>query len=210
MEYTLGSERTGFIYEFTYSSAPGLDEIFQCKYVTPDEALMRFKKILAMTESPFDFKIVISNEATREESSFQVKGTVDEMLAKFRVFLETTTGQTLSPVSQEKQTLSFEKVIPESMSNFEKMQMIIYASFKHGKFSSLDVTEIYEGTFGEDLPKSTASTYLARMWDRGKGHLERFGNRSGYTYRLRTELDEVQSETQRAEEILAAIEIQFE
>ncbi len=171
---------------------------------------MRFKKILAMTESPFDFKIVISNEATREESSFQVKGTVDEMLAKFRVFLETTTGQTLSPVSQEKQTLSFEKVIPESMSNFEKMQMIIYASFKHGKFSSLDVTEIYEGTFGEDLPKSTASTYLARMWDRGKGHLERFGNRSGYTYRLRTELDEVQSETQRAEEILAAIEIQFE
>ncbi len=206
----MGSERTGFIYEFTYSSAPGLDEIFQCKYVTPDEALTRFKKILAMTESPFDFKIVISNEATREESSFQVKGTVDEMLAKFRVFLETTTGQTLSPVSREEHTLSFEKVSPESMSNFEKMQMIIYASFKHGKFSSLDVTEIYEGTFGEDLPKSTASTYLARMWDRGKGHLERFGNRSGYTYRLRTELDEVQSETQRAEEILAAIEIQFE
>lgn len=210
MECILGSERTGFIYEFTYSSAPGLDEIFQCKYVTPDEALTRFKKILAMTESPFDFKIVISNEATREESSFQVKGTVDEMLAKFRVFLETTTGQKLSPVSREEATLSFEKVSLESMSNFEKMQMIIYASFKHGKFSSLDVTEIYEGTFGEDLPKSTASTYLARMWDGGKGHLERFGNRSGYTYRLRTELDEVQSETQRAEEMLAAIEIQFE
>lgn len=206
----MGNERTGFIYEFTYSSAPGLDEIFQCKYVTPDEALKRFKKILAMTESPFDFKIVISNEATREESSFQVKGTVDEMLAKFRVFLETTTGQTLSPVVEEESTLLFETVSSESMSNFEKMQMIIYASFKHGKFSSLDVTEIYETTFGEELPKSTASTYLARMWDKGNGHLERFGNRSGYTYRLRTELDEVQSETQRAEEILAAIEIQLD
>jgi hypothetical protein len=206
----MGNERTGFIYEFTYSSAPGLDEIFQCKYVTPNEALKRFKKILAMTESPFDFKIVISNEATREESSFQVKGTVDEMLAKFRVFLETTTGQTLSPVVEEESTLLFETVSSESMSNFEKMQMIIYASFKHGKFSSLDVTEIYETTFGEELPKSTASTYLARMWDKGNGHLERFGNRSGYTYRLRTELDEVQSETQRAEEILAAIEIQLD
>ncbi|TFF87029.1 hypothetical protein EU519_00265 [Candidatus Thorarchaeota archaeon] len=206
----MANERTGFIYEFTYSSAPGLDEIFQCKYVTPDEALKRFKKILAMTESPFDFKIVISNEAIREESSFQVKGTVDEMLAKFRVFLETTTGQTLAPVVEDQPTLTFEKVSSESMSNFEKMQMIIYASFKHGKFSSLDVTEIYEATFGEDLPKSTASTYLARMWDKGKGHLERFGNRSGYTYRLKTELDEVQRETQRAEDILAAIEIQLD
>ena len=69
------------------------------------------------------------------------------------------------------------------------------------------MTEIYETTFEEDLPKSTASTYLARMWNNGKGHLERYGNRTGYTYRLKTELSEVQKETIRSEEILAAIQL---
>ncbi|MHA2153632.1 MAG: hypothetical protein ACXAAQ_16840 [Candidatus Thorarchaeota archaeon] len=93
------------------------------------------------------------------------------------------------------------------MSNYDKMQVIIYASFKHGKFSSLDVTEIYQDSFIENLPKSTASTYLARMWNNGKGHLERYGNRSGYTYRLRTEIAAVQKETDRAEELLAAIQM---
>jgi len=85
--------------------------------------------------------------------------------------------------------------------------VIIYASFKHGKFSSLDVAEIYEDSFSENLPKSTASTYLARMWDNSKGHLERYGNRSGYTYRLKTEVKEVLRETERAEELLAAIQM---
>ncbi|MFW9845509.1 MAG: hypothetical protein ACFFD6_02075, partial [Candidatus Thorarchaeota archaeon] len=56
-------------------------------------------------------------------------------------------------------------------------------------------------------PKSTASTYLARMWKEGEGHLERYGNRSGYTYRLKTEVSEVQKETERAEEILASIQM---
>ncbi|MFW9931096.1 MAG: hypothetical protein ACFFDR_00355, partial [Candidatus Thorarchaeota archaeon] len=89
----------------------------------------------------------------------------------------------------------------------EKLQMIIYASFKHGKFSSLDVTEIYQDTFEEDLPKSTASTYLARMWNDGKGHLERLGNRSGYMYRLKTEIEEVQKEIERAENVLSSIQV---
>ena len=67
-------ERTNYVYEFTYSSAPGLREIFQCKYVSPSEALNRFKKILSLTEAPFDFKILVSDETMGEESSFQVKG----------------------------------------------------------------------------------------------------------------------------------------
>lgn len=198
-------DRTNYVYEFTYSSAPGLREIFQCKYVKPDEALNRFSKILALTESPFDFKITVSDETMGEESSFQVKGgSIEEMFVKFKVFLETSTGFIFDPVSEE---VELEDTRFESMSSYDKMQVIIYASFKHGKFSSLDVTEIYQDSFNEGLPKSTASTYLARMWNNGKGHLERYGNRSGYTYRLRTEIVEVQKETNRAEEILAAIQM---
>jgi hypothetical protein len=201
-------DRTNYVYEFTYSSAPGLREIFQCKYVKPDEALNRFRKILALTESPFDFKIIVSDETMGEESSFQVKGgSIKEMFVKFKVFLETSTGFIFKPVSEEIEEVGIEDTRFESMSNYDKMQLIIYASFKHGKFSSLDVTEIYQDSFNEDLPKSTASTYLARMWNNGKGHLERYGNRSGYTYRLRTEIAEVQKETERAEELLAAIQM---
>lgn len=200
-------KRTNYVYEFTYSSAPGLREIFQCKYVKPDEALNRFRKILALTESPFDFKIVVSDETMGEESSFQVKGgSIKEMFVKFKVFMETSTGYVFEPISEETE-VGLDDTRFESMSNYDKMQVIIYASFKHGKFSSLDVTEIYQDSFTENLPKSTASTYLARMWNNGKGHLERYGNRSGYTYRLRTEIAEVLKETERAEELLAAIQM---
>lgn len=203
-------DRTNYVYEFTYSSAPGLREIFQCKYVTPSEALNRFRKILALTESPFDFKIVVSDEAMGEESSFQVKGgSIEEMFAKFKVFLETSTGYVFREVTASPEQKQSDQAGIDSLSNYDKMQVIIYASFKHGKFSSLDVAEIYEASFSEDLPKSTASTYLARMWNNGRGHLERYGNRSGYTYRLRTELKEVQREVDRAEELLAAIQMQI-
>lgn len=201
-------ERTNYVYEFTYSSAPGLREIFQCKYVSPSEALTRFKKILSLTESPFDFKIHVSDATMGEESSFQVKGgSIEEMFAKFKVFLETSTGCTFAEVIETSE-VGFDETRLESMSNYEKMQVIIYASFKHGKFSSLDVAEIYEDSFSENLPKSTASTYLARMWNNSKGHLERYGNRSGYTYRLKTEIKQVLRETERAEELLAAIQMQ--
>ena len=204
-----GNDKTNFVYEFTYSSGLGLQEVFQCKYVKPEEALNRFQRILALTQSPFDYKITISDESTGEESSLQVKGSVEEMLEKFRVFLETSTGERFAERVEGSVETEFESVSFESMSNYEKMQVIIYASFKHGKFSSLDVAEIYESTFGEDLPKSTASTYLARLWKNGQGHLERFGNRTGYTYRLRTEQIEVQKEVERAEEVLAAIQIRI-
>ncbi len=201
-------DRTNYVYEFTYSSAPGLREIFQCKYVKPDESLNRFRKILALTESPFDFKIVVSDEIMGEESSFQVKGgSIEEMFVKFKVFLEASTGYIFEPVSEEITEVGLDDTRFESMSNYDKMQVIIYASFKHGKFSSLDVTEIYQDSFSENIPKSTTSTYLARMWNNGKGHLERYGNRSGYTYRLRTEIAEVQKETERAEGLLAAIQM---
>ena len=200
-------DRTNYVYRFTYNSGPGLREVFQCKYVKPDEALTRFQRILSLTDEPFDFKIVIIDESKREESSFEVEGgSVKEMIEKFRVFLEASTG-ILFVTEKEDVEVEFEVVSYESMSSFEKMHIVIYASFKHGKFSSLDVAEIFEATFNEDLPKSTASTYLARMWNDGKGHLERYGNRSGYTYRLKTEIAEVQKETERAEDILASIQM---
>jgi hypothetical protein len=198
VEYLKSEDRTNYVYRFTYNSGPGLREVFQCKYVKPDEALTRFQRILSLTDEPFDFKIVVIDESKREESSFEVEGgSVKEMIEKFRVFLE----------EKEDVEVEFEEISFESMSSFEKMHIVIYASFKHGKFSSLDVAEIFEATFNEDLPKSTASTYLARMWNDGKGHLERYGNRSGYTYRLKTEIAEVQKETERAEDILASIQM---
>jgi hypothetical protein len=207
VEYLKSEDRTNYVYRFTYNSGPGLREVFQCKYVKPDEALTRFQRILSLTEEPFDFKIVVIDESKREESSFEVEGgSVKEMIDKFRVFLEASTG-ILFVTEQEDVEVEFEEISFESMSSFEKMHIVIYASFKHGKFSSLDVAEIFEATFNEDLPKSTASTYLARMWKDGKGHLERYGNRSGYTYRLKTEVSEVQKETERAEDILASIQM---
>ncbi|MFO7837185.1 MAG: hypothetical protein R6V83_11050 [Candidatus Thorarchaeota archaeon] len=203
------SERTNYVYEFTYSSGPGSREIFECKYVQPDEALNRFKKILRLTERPFDFKILVHDEATGEESSFQIRGSVDEMFEKFKVFLETSTGYEFRAKEAAQESIPSE-IEFDSMSNFEKMQMIIYASFKHGKFSSLDVAEIYESTFNDKMPKSTASTYLARMWDEGNGDLERYGNRTGYTYRLRTELNQVQNDIKKAEKILSTFQIHSE
>ncbi len=202
------SNRTNYVYDFTYSSAPGLREVFQCKYVTPEEALNRFKKLLSLTQAPFDFKIHILDEVTREESSFQVNGSVKEMLEKFAVFLETSTGFKIQSESKEELEHANQNLTLESMSNYEKMQIVVYASFRHGKFSSIDVAEIYESTFNEELPKSTASTYLARMWNNGLGHIERLGNRSGYIYRLRTELPEVQSEIQRAERLIGEVQSQ--
>ncbi len=203
--------RTSYVYEFTYNSAPGLREVFQCKYVTPDEALKRFQRIISLAKAPFDFKIRVLNEASGEESTFQIKGTISEMFEKFKVFLETSTGYEMTESIEENEILEMgpDEITIDTMSNFEKLQIIIYASFKHGKFSSLDVVEIYEATFVETLPKSTASTYLARMWNNGKGHLERFGNRTGYTYRLKTELPEVQKQIKKAEEIIATIQIQM-
>ncbi len=207
MEYLKSEDRTNYVYRFTYNSGPGLREVFQCKYVKPDEALTRFQRILSLTDEPFDFKIVVIDESKREESSFEVEGgSVKEMIEKFRVFLEASTG-ILFVEEKEDVEVEFEEINFESMSSFEKMHIVIYASFKHGKFSSLDVAEIFEATFNEDLPKSTASTYLARMWNDNKGHLERYGNRSGYTYRLKTEIAEVQKETERAEDILASIQM---
>ena len=205
-----GNERTNYLYVFTYNAAPGTKEIFQCKYVQPDEALKRFQKMLALAPSPFDFRIDVSDESTGEESSFQVKGSgLEEMFKKFRVFLEASTGYTFVVAESDLVERDLEETDYESMSNYEKLQMVIYASFKHGKFSSMDVTEIYKDTFEEELPKSTASTYLARMWSNRKGHLERLGNRSVYTYRLKTENDDVQKEIERAETMLAAVQIRI-
>lgn len=178
--------------------------------MTPNEAINRFRKILTLTQAPFDFKIRLYDEVTKEESSFQVSGTVDEMLDKFEVFLETSTGFKFEAQTVNASETDLRSASAESMTSYEKMQMVIYASFRHGKFSSLDVAEIYEATFGEELPKSTASTYLARMWNEDRGHLERYGNRSGYSYRLRIELPEVQEDIRRAENILAMMQEESE
>ena len=165
MEYLKSEDRTNYVYRFTYNSGPGLREVFQCKYVKPDEALTRFQRILSLTEEPFDFKIVVIDESKREESSFEVEGgSVNEMIDKFRVFLEASTG-ILFVTEQEDVEVQFEEISFESMSSFEKMHIVIYASFKHGKFSSLDVAEIFEAHAHEELILKEALGFA----EKGKG-----------------------------------------
>ncbi|MEM2141930.1 MAG: hypothetical protein QXQ81_01560 [Candidatus Thorarchaeota archaeon] len=204
----MDQKRTSYVYEFTYSSAPGQRETFQCKYLTPDEALVRFRKILALSEAPFDLRVRVYDEATNDESSFHIVGSIADSIEKIQVFLETSTGINGSiGRASDGSRMEPGSITKDELSNYDKVRLVIFASFRHGKFSSFDVVDIYASTFGEDLPKSTASTYLARMWNDGEGVLERHGSRSGYTYRLRTELPEVQEEIEYAEELLSTLQL---
>lgn len=76
----------------------------------------------------------------------------------------------------------------DSLSMKEKVEIVILKYFKHGWFTSNDVQEQYTNLFKEELPLSTISTYLARIYEDGKQSiLERTGTRKQYRYRLRTE-----------------------
>ncbi len=76
----------------------------------------------------------------------------------------------------------------DSLSMKEKVEIVLLKYFKHGWFTSNDVQEQYTNLFKEELPLSTISTYLARIYEDGKQSiLERTGTRKQYRYRLRTE-----------------------
>nr|MDO8080672.1 hypothetical protein [Candidatus Freyarchaeota archaeon] len=76
----------------------------------------------------------------------------------------------------------------ETLSMKEKLEIVLLKCFKHGWFTSNDVQEQYINLFKEEVPLSTMSTYLARIYDESKDSmLERTGTRKQYRYRLRTE-----------------------
>lgn len=67
-------------------------------------------------------------------------------------------------------------------SKLAKVVEIIEKHFPFSSFTSRDVVEAYQFEYREQLPLSTASTYLARLAERGV--LERFGNGNLARYRL--------------------------
>ncbi|MEM3526164.1 MAG: hypothetical protein QXV37_02010 [Candidatus Jordarchaeaceae archaeon] len=76
----------------------------------------------------------------------------------------------------------------ETLSMKERVELVLLKCFRHGWFTSNDVQEQYFNLFKEDVPLSTISTYLARLYDEPGGSiLERTGNRKQYRYRLRIE-----------------------
>ncbi len=94
----------------------------------------------------------------------------------------------------------------ESMTTKDKLTYIIVSTLKNGWFTSQDVSDFYKDTFKTEISMSTISTYLNRLWQKGSGILDRSGNRTGYKYRLRTELKKVQKLIKKYE----SIEIQVE
>ncbi|MEM2134280.1 MAG: hypothetical protein QW261_00705 [Candidatus Jordarchaeaceae archaeon] len=73
----------------------------------------------------------------------------------------------------------------DSLSMKEKVEIVLLKCFKHGWFTSNDVHEQYTNLFREELPLSTISTYLARIFeDSEEPILERSGTRKQYRYRL--------------------------
>lgn len=76
----------------------------------------------------------------------------------------------------------------DSLSMKEKVEIVLLKCFRHGWFTSNDVQEQYFNLFKEDVPLSTISTYLSRIYeDSRESILERTGTRKQYRYRLRTE-----------------------
>ena len=72
------------------------------------------------------------------------------------------------------------------LSKFDKTKLVVKKHFPYSWFSSKDVFHAYEQEFNKPVSKSTISTYLARLVDRG--FLARREKTSGICYRLLTTL----------------------
>jgi hypothetical protein len=69
----------------------------------------------------------------------------------------------------------------ESLSRFEKVQLVIQKNFPLIWFSSKDIQSIYEQELKEPVALSTISTYLSRM--ASKGYLLRTGGPNNLKYK---------------------------
>ncbi|MEM0336346.1 MAG: hypothetical protein QXN23_02755 [Candidatus Caldarchaeum sp.] len=63
-----------------------------------------------------------------------------------------------------------------------KLMSIVEKHFPYSFFTSREIAEAYQYEFGEPIPLSTASTYLARLAERG--WLERTGSGNLARYRI--------------------------
>ena len=74
-----------------------------------------------------------------------------------------------------------QRYMPDKLSKYEKVHMVIQEHFPIIWFSSREVQSVYERELKEPISLSTISTYLARMANRGT--LIKSGSAKGLKYR---------------------------
>ena len=94
----------------------------------------------------------------------------------------------LGGMPNEGQTTGSTPAIPNALSRFEKVQMVIQKSFQLIWFSSKDILSVYEQELKEPISLSTVSTYLSRMVS--KGLILRTGSGNNLKYKAATNLSQ--------------------
>lgn len=144
-----------------------------------ENCLPKRKYKFEISDSETDRKLTLTLEG--DIPSHLAASLIEELSKKFSSLegeLETSSDKTATSPYVDLETLSMK----------EKVELVLLKCFKHGWFTSNDVQEQYITLFKEEVPLSTMSTYLARLYDEhGDSMLERTGNRKQYRYRLRIE-----------------------
>jgi len=136
------------------------------------------------------YKFEISDSETNRKLTLTLEGDIPSHLAAS--LIEELSKKFSSPMVESEP--SEDKIVNppyvdlDNLSMREKVELVLLRCFKHGWFTSNDVQEQYINLFKEEVPLSSISTYLSRIYDESKDSmLERSGNRKQYRYRLRTE-----------------------
>lgn len=138
------------------------------------------------------YKFEISDSETNRKLTLTLEGDIPSHLAAS--LIEALSKKFSSPIVESEPSESEDRLVNppyvdlENLSMREKVELVLLRCFKHGWFTSNDVQEQYINLFKEEVPLSSISTYLSRIYDEGKDSmLERSGNRKQYRYRLRVE-----------------------
>lgn len=137
------------------------------------------------------YKFEISDSETNRKLTLTLEGDIPSNLAAS--LIEELSKKFSSPIVESEPSEFEDRLNPpyvdlETLSMREKVELVLLRCFKHGWFTSNDVQEQYINLFKEEVPLSSISTYLSRIYDESKDSmLERSGNRKQYRYRLRME-----------------------
>ncbi|MGQ9722562.1 MAG: hypothetical protein ACUVXA_14715 [Candidatus Jordarchaeum sp.] len=138
--------------------------------------MSRKKTKIEISDPETDRKITVTLEG--KISPHFVASVVEDIYRKLESGFEVSAD---SPVSVPYVDL-------DSLSMREKVELVLLKFFRHGWFTSNDVQEQYTILFKAELPLSTISTYLSRIYEEGsQSILERTGTRKQYRYRLLAE-----------------------
>ena len=123
-----------------------------------------------------DNKVTVTFEGTIDEKSLKTLiSTVNNMLGKESSRLE------------DAEDIPIENAL--DLPVYERVKLLISTAFGMGSwFTTNELCESFQDIFGNQLKTTTASTYLARLYE--EGFLERSGSRNERKYNLRRELRE--------------------